>query len=95
MRDSGTTWWGGERARLKFVAAIVDQVMSYPINPSGLGARPLITLGTREQQAGPDDPPETIGRTIARNYRRRIRPRGWGSDTFDIDRFRELMKDAY
>jgi len=94
MRDFGTTWWGDERARSAFMAAIADQVMSYPIKPSDLGARPLITLGTREQQAGPEDPPEVIGRAIARNYRRRIRPLGWKSDKFDIHLFRELMQNV-
>ncbi|WP_128933577.1 hypothetical protein [Bradyrhizobium zhanjiangense] len=92
MRDLGTTWWGDERARSAFMAAIADQVMSYPITPSDLAARPLIALGTREQQAGPEDPPEVIGRAIARNYRRRVRPLGLQSDKFDISRFRELMR---
>ena len=93
MRDFGITWWGDERARTAFMAAIADQVMSYPINSTDFAARPLITLGTREQQAGPEDPPEVIGRAIARNYRRRIRPLGFLSDQFDIHRFRELMRD--
>src|SRR4051794_23940994 len=48
MRDFGSTWWGDERARSAFMAAIADQVMSYPINQSDLTAKPLITLGTRE-----------------------------------------------
>src|SRR4051812_10221189 len=73
MRDFGTTWWGDERARSAFMAAIADQILSYPINPTDLAARPLITLGTREQQVGPDDPPEVIGRASARNYRRVVR----------------------
>ncbi|QOZ71735.1 hypothetical protein [Bradyrhizobium arachidis] len=93
MRDFGTTWWGDERARSAFMAAIADQVMSYPISPSDLAAKPLITLGTREQQAGPEDPPEAIGRAIARNYRRRVRPLGLRSDEFDIRRFRQLMRN--
>jgi len=93
MRDFGATWWGDERARSAFMAAIVDQVMSYPISPSDLAAKPLITLGTREQQAGPEDPPEAIGRAIARTYRRRVRPLGLRSDEFDIRRFRQLMRN--
>ncbi len=92
MRDFGTTWWGDERARSAFMAAIADQVMSYPINPADLAASPLVTLGTPEQQAGPEDPPEVIGRAIARNYRRRVRPLGFRSDNFDISRFHELMQ---
>ncbi|WP_008556018.1 hypothetical protein [Bradyrhizobium sp. CCGE-LA001] len=94
MRDFGTTWWGDERVRAAFMAAIADQVMSYPIDGSDLSAKPLITLGTREQQAGPEDPPEVIGRAIARNYRRRVRPLGLRSDKFDIRRFRELMQNG-
>jgi hypothetical protein len=93
MRDFGSTWWGDERARSAFMAAVADQIISYPINPTDLAAHPLITLGTREQQAGPDDPPEVIGRAIARKYRRAIRPLGWMLDKFDIHRFRELMRD--
>jgi hypothetical protein len=93
MRDFGTTWWGDERARLAFMAAIADQVLSYPLNPSDIAARPLIVLGTREQQAGLEDPPEVIGRAIARNYRRRVRPLGLKSGQFDIHRFRDLMRD--
>jgi hypothetical protein len=76
------------------MAAVADQILSYPINPKDhIAAHPLITLVTREQQAGPDDPPEVIGRAIARNYRRAIRPNGLRSDKFDIDLFRELMRD--
>jgi hypothetical protein len=93
MRDLGSTWWGDERARSAFMAAIADQILSYPITPTDPAARPLITLGTREQQAGPDDPPEVIGRAIARNYRRLVRPLGLMIGKFDIHRFRELMRD--
>jgi hypothetical protein len=93
MRDLGRTWWSDERARSAFMAAIADQILSYPIDPTNVAARPLITLGTREQQAGPDDPPEVIGRAIARNYRRVVRPLGLKSEKFDIHRFRELMRN--
>jgi hypothetical protein len=93
VRDFGSTWWGDERARSAFMAAIADQIQSYPIDPNTRGARPLITLGTREQQAGPDDPAEVIGRAIARNYRRLVRPLGLTLGKFDIHRFRELMRD--
>ena len=93
MRDFGSTWWGDERARSAFMAAVADQILSYPINPKDhIAAHPLITLATREQQAGPDDPPEVIGRAIARSYRRAIRPHGFRSDKLDIDLFRELMR---
>ena len=93
MRDLGSTWWGDERARSAFIAAVTDQLLSYPIDSTSLAARPLITLGTREQQAGPDDPPEVIGRALARNYRRVVRPLGRISEKFEIGRFRELMRD--
>ena len=93
MRDLGSTWWGDERARSAFMAAIADQILSYTIDPNALGARPLITLGTREQQAAPDDPPEVIGRALARNYRRVVRPLGRISEKFEIGRFRELMRN--
>jgi hypothetical protein len=93
MRDIGCTWFGDERARSAFMAAIADQILSYPIDPTAPGARPLITLGTREQQAAPDDEPESIGRAIARSYRRRVRPLGLAIGKFDIHRFRELMRD--
>jgi hypothetical protein len=93
MRDFGSTWWGDERARKAFMSAIADQILSYPINATDLAARPLITLGTREQQVGPDDDPEVVGRSIARNYRRRVRPLGLRIGQFDIHRFRELMRD--
>lgn len=93
MRDLGSTWWGDERARSAFMAAIADQILSYTLDPSALGARPLITLGTREQQAAPDDPPEVIGRALARNYRRVVRPLGRISEKFEIGRFRELMRN--
>lgn len=93
MRDLGSTWWGDERARSAFLAAVADQILSHEIESSSLAARPLVTLGTREQQAGPDDPPEVIGRALARNYRRVVRPLGRISEKFEIGRFRELMRD--
>ncbi len=93
MRDLGSTWWGDERARSAFMAAVTDQILSYEIDPNDLGARPLITLGTREQQAALDDPPEVIGRALARNYRRVVRPLGRISEKFEIGRFRELMRN--
>jgi hypothetical protein len=93
MRDLGCAWWSDERARSALMAAIADQILSYAIDSTNLAARPLITLGTREQQAGPDDDPESIGRTLARSYRRRVRPLGSTIGKFDIHRFRELMRD--
>jgi hypothetical protein len=86
---------GDERARSAFLAAVTDQILSYSIDPTDVAARPLITLGTRERQAGPDDPPEVVGRAIARNYRRVVRPLGLKSEKFDIRRFRELMRNPW
>jgi hypothetical protein len=77
------------------LAAVTDQILSYSIDPTDVAARPLITLGTRERQAGPDDPPEVVGRAIARNYRRVVRPLGLKSEKFDIRRFRELMRNPW
>ena|SRR5215813_1973848 len=93
MCDFGVSWWGDERARSALMAAIVDQILSYQIKRSASAAWPLMSSGTPEQQAGPDDPPEVIGRAIARNYRRVVRPLGSKIGKFDIHRFREFMRD--
>jgi hypothetical protein len=91
VRNFGVAWWGDERARSGFIAAIVDQILSYPIDETSPRA-PLLTLPKREQQTGPDDIAEVIGRAVASNYRRAVRPLGLKSEKLDIRRFRELMR---
>jgi hypothetical protein len=66
-RDFGITWHEHTGAFKAFAAAIADQIATYerssmlqsPLVPILFGAAP-----------NPDDPPEVIGRALARRYRR-------------------------
>jgi hypothetical protein len=86
--DFDRTWWSNEKARSAFMAAIVDQIASYAVDP----AQPPSQVQLKQV---PDDPPDVIGRTLARNYRRTIRPVGWKMEIFDTDQFRKLMSKAW
>ncbi|MGY8706636.1 hypothetical protein RAD16_12930 [Bradyrhizobium sp. 18BD] len=61
--DVGFAWFENEQARATFVAAVVDQVMSYKLSVNPKAA-------PRSRGARPDDPPDVLGRAIARGYRR-------------------------
>ncbi len=90
--DFGWTWWSNEKARSAFLAAVADQIVSYVIEPT---ARPSFHSRARREGGMPDDPPEAIGRAIARNYRRAVRPYGFKKEKFDIGQFRELMRKPW
>jgi hypothetical protein len=89
--DFGRTWWSNEKARSAFLAAIADQIGSYVLDPAA--PRPLNTRARVEGM--PVDPPEAIGRAIARNYRRAVRPFGFKNEKFDVGLFRELMRKPW
>ena len=88
--DFGWTWWSNEKARSAFLAAVADQITSRAID----SAEPPSRIA-RKHDSMPNDPPEVVGRTLARNYRRTVRPFGSNAEKIDIERLRELMKKPW
>jgi hypothetical protein len=88
--DFNRRWWLNEKARSAFLAAVVDQITSYVIDSAEVPNRL-----TRKQSSAHDDPPEAIGRTFARNFRRTVRPSGSKKEKLDIEQFRELMRKPW
>jgi hypothetical protein len=86
--DFDRPWWRNEKARSAFLAAVADQITSYAIDSAEPPSR------TQRKQVT-DDPPDVIGRTLARNYRRTVSPVDWKLKKFDTEQFRELMSKAW
>jgi hypothetical protein len=65
QQDVGTSWFESERARAALIAAITDQIMSYQLTPKRKAPN-------RPTGSDLNDPPDVIGRAIARKFRRQI-----------------------